>query len=527
MTGIEPLVIGSLIASTAATAASQVMAGNERANAANFEAQQQRNRADELRGQQTQLDREAENTRIAADQAETQRREGLTRNMEQIQSIRAGRGVGEASPTGMAILDTLTGLTERSIGTERFNYLSKADNYRMAGETSARDAENADIAAGLSTRKAKTSLLAGYLGAAARWRALATNTAPTSCRRRPVEVGLMAVLGTGLPEQVGERVLAQPSGTAPLSKPVNADAYSNAASWQEIAHAGAKLTDAAGDYAKVQIHQAKVGYLAEQDVEIARQRTDMRDKYANDPAGFDANWTAYKDGKIGAAEPWAVPHLTRSLGSEGNSAYSAILSETRAKDQKLDAQRIGALSDLTSNDVIGAAMAGTLSDPDGQIKIGKYQAVLDSAVNSGLMPKEKADYLFDQTMSKAQGEIAARGGVEVYRAKGFDAAVDHLKKGILENDTLTLKGESRYAAFNRGLSAVRLAAAQDKEDKVAFVEVSKDLRARIASNQPMMPARSRTRWRHCSAPAPRPSSSGCRSIMPYARQPRRSAPVST
>lgn len=160
------LAIPALIASTALTATSQVMAGNERSAAASFEAQQQRQRSAELAGQQTQLNAEAENTRIAADQAEASRREGLVANIESIQSLRAGRGVGEATPTGMAILDSLVGNTERNIGTERFNYLSKADKYRMAGETSARDSENALMAAGMSERKSKTSLLAGYLGAA-------------------------------------------------------------------------------------------------------------------------------------------------------------------------------------------------------------------------------------------------------------------------------------------------------------------------------------------------------------------------
>lgn len=159
------LAIAGLVASTALTATSQVMAGNERSAAASFEQQQLLRRQQDLKGQQTQLDAQAENTLIAADQAEARRREGLVSNIEHIQSIRAGRGVGEASPTGMAILDSITGLTERDIGTERFNYLSKADSYRMAGVTSARDAESAGLSAAMSGRKAQTSLLAGFLDA--------------------------------------------------------------------------------------------------------------------------------------------------------------------------------------------------------------------------------------------------------------------------------------------------------------------------------------------------------------------------
>lgn len=128
------------------------MQGQARSEAAAFEQQQ-------LLGQQEQLRVQAENTRIAADQAEARRREGLVSNIESIQSIRAGRGVGSASPTGMAILDSIITNTSRDIGTERYNYLAKADQSRM-------ESDNAGLAAQMAGRKARTSLMAGYLDAA-------------------------------------------------------------------------------------------------------------------------------------------------------------------------------------------------------------------------------------------------------------------------------------------------------------------------------------------------------------------------
>jgi hypothetical protein len=73
--------------------------------------------------------------------------------------------------------------------------------------------------------------------------------------------------------------------------------------------------------------------------------------------------------------------------------------------------------------------------------------------------------------------------VQVYREKGFDAAVDHLRKGILENESLSLKSTARYSAFNRGLSAIRLVQAEEKQERGEVIEVSKDLRARLDSNQ--------------------------------------------
>jgi hypothetical protein len=145
------LAIPMLIASTALSAASSIAAGNEKSSAAALEQQQ-------LLGQQQALDREAANTKIAADQTEARRRNELVSNLETIQSLRAGRGVGSASPTGMAILNNFTNVSEGDISAERFSYLSKADQYRMG-------AINAGTAAEQAGRRSQTSLLAGYLGA--------------------------------------------------------------------------------------------------------------------------------------------------------------------------------------------------------------------------------------------------------------------------------------------------------------------------------------------------------------------------
>lgn len=142
MSGLEPLAIAGLAASAggaALSATGQVMAGQEQSRAAAYE--------------QQQLNVQAQNTKIAAMEAETHRREDLASSLETIQVMRGGRGVGAESPTGMAILDNVTNKTERDIVTERTGYAQKADQ--------------STIGAGLAGERAKTSLLAGYLGAGA------------------------------------------------------------------------------------------------------------------------------------------------------------------------------------------------------------------------------------------------------------------------------------------------------------------------------------------------------------------------
>lgn len=266
---------------------------------------------------------------------------------------------------------------------------------------------------------------------------------------------------------------------------IDADQYSLARYWGQVAADGRQIAETGFDALARAEQQRRVGHLAEQEVEIGRKRLELEAQHRLDPQGFENDWEAYKAGKLEQAQPWAINHLTRALGSAGNASLRSIQTSRIAFDERQDAERGSALASQAANDVVGAAMAGTLHTPDGKVRIQKYTAVLDSLVTSNLMTSEKRDLILDETLSKAEGELAARRGVQTYREKGFDAAVQELRTNILENENLSLKGESRWKAYNRGVAAIRLQQAQDKQDRGEIVAVSKDLRARYESNQPV------------------------------------------
>jgi len=131
------LAIPAMIIGTAASVGGQLMAGGQKAAAAEFEAQQ--------------YQQQAQAARTAALQDETARRRDLTSNLETIQAIRAGRGAGSGSPTAMAIYDSTISRSEDDIAASKANYAAKADL-----------ASRASI---LSQKKASSSLLAANLGA--------------------------------------------------------------------------------------------------------------------------------------------------------------------------------------------------------------------------------------------------------------------------------------------------------------------------------------------------------------------------
>jgi hypothetical protein len=131
------LAVAATVAGTALRATGDIMRGREEARAALFE--------------QDQLKIQEERFRTAASEAEAKRRRELTSQMQTIEAIRAGRGVGAGSPTAIAIVEDVASTGEREINIERTNYLTRAETARRAGE----------FAGG----RAQKSLLAGYLQA--------------------------------------------------------------------------------------------------------------------------------------------------------------------------------------------------------------------------------------------------------------------------------------------------------------------------------------------------------------------------
>jgi hypothetical protein len=132
------LAIPALIIGTATSAVGQLSAAGQQSAAADFESQQ--------------YAQQAQAAQTAGIQEEAARLRDLTSNLETIQAIRAGRGVGAGSPTAMSIYDNTTSKAEDNIQAAKANAAAKADLAHRASF--------------LSAAKSSTSLLAGDLGAA-------------------------------------------------------------------------------------------------------------------------------------------------------------------------------------------------------------------------------------------------------------------------------------------------------------------------------------------------------------------------
>lgn len=262
--------------------------------------------------------------------------------------------------------------------------------------------------------------------------------------------------GTGLPFPKDDEVIKPAPG-------INADAYSSAAAWGQIANAGDTIKKIGLDRFEKAKHQAEVGYLAEQETEIKRKQLELHNQYVRDPDGFDREWSAYAQGKISQVEPWAVPHVQKRLGHDGNSAYGALLEEKRRRDELLDSHRVKALADQSADEVMAKAMAGVLHTPEGDASLLKLQAVYASGVSSGLMTQEEADLKLQNVTSRAGAESVVKIIGDTYktnRARGLEAgpiAEKMAEDMLLRTQDPRLQGLSeveRYRYFQHATTAI-------------------------------------------------------------------------
>jgi hypothetical protein len=291
-----------LIGGTAASAGSQIMAGGEKSAAAQFEQQQY--------AQQAQAAH-----RLAAGRDRAPPRPDVEPRNHQ--AIRAGRGVGSAARPRWRSTTTRSTSRRTTSQASKANYAAKADL-----------ASRASI---LSERKASTSLLAGDARRGVDVAALASAPSRRTSRGPDGNRNRLA----GRQQQQAARCWRRRRAACQRRRAVQRGFV------ERGSRRGRKLAKAGGDYLKVAEHKAQVGYLADQDVEIQRKQIELRNEHANDPAKFDAAWTGYAEGKLAGAEPWAVNHIRATLGSSGNTAYSAILNETRVKTEKPTPRQAG------------------------------------------------------------------------------------------------------------------------------------------------------------------------------------------
>jgi hypothetical protein len=335
--------------------------------------------------------------------------------------------------------------------------------------------------------------------------------------------------GTGLPIPKNDAVLPQPANV------IGAGAYSNAQSWLNIAQSSREEADAAaragaaevgtanqigalgatlaGDAQTVirtEMHQQHIAQIADFEVNWRDKRVKARDEFSNDPEGFKKWSDASMEGAVAQVPGWMAPHAKRFLSHEFEGAYGAILGETRARDKAIAGESLIARTKMADDDVMSIASAtGSLNSVEGKAALVTHQAILDSAVTSGLMSRDKAQLLTEDLTTRAEGSIIRNSVEKVYRAQGFEAARAHLDQelstfgapyrvtdkvrqqtlGWLRSEEAGLRGErdaigKEWAAAKPSLATLDPSVLQDIQNRayaVGNMKVGDDIQAHVSA----------------------------------------------
>jgi hypothetical protein len=397
------LAIPALIGGTAASAGSQIMAGRRKVAAAEFE--------------QQQYAAAGAGARTASLQDETARRRDLTSNLETIQAIRAGRGVGSASPTAMAIYNNTIDKSEDDIaGVE--GELCGEGRSRLA-RVDPVGAQGVDLAAGRRPgRGVDVGARLPRLHAVPRDRLMATGT------------GL-----AGRPNSNGP-VLAQAAGG------VSGDALFNADSWN-----GSQPPGEQAGQGRRRLSQGQPSTRRRSGISPIRTSRSSASRSSCATSTPTIRPSSMRHGPAMPTASWPAP-------SRGPSTTSAPRSAVRQhglfgdperdprQDRKDAKTSWSTLEDQASNDVLSSAMAGTLNTPGRPDQDREIPRRGRTGVTSQFIPRRWPTSASRRWNRRRRSTPRAPGIKSTFDAEGPIAATKHIDD-ITRDENLKLSPEQR------------------------------------------------------------------------------------
>ncbi|TXH13844.1 MAG: hypothetical protein E6R03_10595 [Hyphomicrobiaceae bacterium] len=238
--------------------------------------------------------------------------------------------------------------------------------------------------------------------------------------------------------------------------------------WQKLASVTAGIAD---DFEK-DAAAANAKRLAEMETNIERQAIDMRNKFDNDPKGFDAEWTKFSAQMIGNTEAPLHADLKLRLEKEGNQQYGSLLSERRSRDRQNAADSLGYREDAVTNQLLSIAGTKGVQDPEYQEKYKELEGILQSQVNAGLRGGDYVSIAMNRATEGVKQEVilgTARKAYEDGDVETVASLHDDLINGTLLPDVAPNKRRALANMIQSDISSIGAIqeAEQNKKDKEA------------------------------------------------------------
>jgi hypothetical protein len=240
----------------------------------------------------------------------------------------------------------------------------------------------------------------------------------------------------------------------------------------------------------------RMAALAEGEGAAKRADIELREKYRDDPQGYQTAATAYKDATVkqysAAAGPEVGTAVGQAIDNTTTMTYRGLLNEKERLDLQRAESRMTAGMNDAANEMKELARAnaptgeGTAFDQAHQ----KYQTLSDERAGNPRLAYSREEQASD--MGKLESEIGAQRYLyhvdQTYKKAGYEAAAEDASDVLTNPQYKFLTEAQRQAYYNHALSEIRYNDMIRRQDIGAVQTQLTDLKARVATGDPVQPS---------------------------------------
>jgi hypothetical protein len=238
----------------------------------------------------------------------------------------------------------------------------------------------------------------------------------------------------------------------------------------------------------------RVAALAEGDGAAKRADIELREKYRDDPQGYQNAAQAYKDATVKQYTAAAGPEVGNAVGQAIDNTttytYRGLLNEKERLDLQRAENSIKAGREDARNDMMALARGGAPADGDAMLQAAsKYTTLTDELARNPRLAYTQEERAED--LKKLTGDLGGQRYLyhidETYKDKGYQAAVDDAKDVLTNPRYNGLTETQRQQYYAHAMGEVRVNEAVRRQDVGEVQNQLRDLKDRVALGQEVTP----------------------------------------
>jgi len=226
-------------------------------------------------------------------------------------------------------------------------------------------------------------------------------------------------------------------------------------------------------------------YMAKLDTDVRAKQVELSQQYRDDPDGFNAAWKGFTDGTLGAVDRRVGEHAMDALERARVETWGHLTEQKRRQDTALTTQTLKADVEAMRADVLSLAYSGGANTPQFEHHLSRLKEKMEAGVGAKLWDSKYVELFLDKAESEAKAEALVGGVERIYRAKGADAALEHVRAVATDTELTGLKPTEREAFMHRAQSQIRLWESERKGDLAEVKVVAQEMRQKLATGMPV------------------------------------------